>query len=399
MRIESPRYTECFGSVRINDVQQVLELDSGRAKELPPQENIAVQKIEGDVIKDFEEKMAIIIPTKDEKLKLFEGVISGVPHECLIIVVSNSQRKRIDRFRMEKDALNQFCHFTRREALIIHQKDPILARALAEAGYTDILGEDELIRDGKAEGMLAAIFIAMVAKKDFVGFIDADNYFPGAVWEYARCYATGFSMAKSPYSMVRVLWRYKPKISAGMFFRKWGRVSEITNRCMNSLISNKTGFETEIIKTGNAGEHAMSLRLAEILTYASGYAVEPQELISISEGFGGVLPMAHPTAAKHGVEIFQTETRNPHLHEEKGGKHLLVEMLLPSLGSIYHSPLCEEETKQLIINELLQQNAIQPNEEPPKPRLITPLRAINLKRFTKVMAEHMKSYSALEKEE
>jgi mannosyl-3-phosphoglycerate synthase len=399
MRIESPRYTERFGSVRINDVQQVLELDSGRAKELPTQENIAVQKIEEDVIKDFEEKMAIVIPTKNEKLKLFEGVVSGVPHECLIIVVSNSQRKRIDRFRMEKDALNQFCHFTRREALIIHQKDPILARALADAGYTDILGEDELIRDGKAEGMVAAMLIAMAAKKDFVGFIDADNYFPGAVWEYARCYATGFSMAKSPYSMVRVLWRYKPKISAGMFFKRWGRVSETTNKCINSLISNKTGFETEIIKTGNAGEHAMSLRLAEILTYASGYAVEPQELISIFEGFGGVLPLAHPTAAKHGVEIFQAKTRNPHLHEEKGGKHLLVEMLLPGLGSIYHSPLCEKETKRLIRDELLQQVAIQPDEEPPKPRLIPPLRTINLKKFTAVMAEHMHSYSALEEEE
>ncbi|MFW6105270.1 MAG: mannosyl-3-phosphoglycerate synthase [Chloroflexota bacterium] len=399
MRIESPRYTERFGAVRINDVQQVLELDSGRAKELPPQENIAVQKIEEDVIKDFEEKMAIVIPTKNEKLKLFEGVVSGVPHECLIIVVSNSQRKRIDRFKMEKDALNQFCHFTRRDALIIHQKDPMLGRALLDAGYHDILGEDGLIRNGKAEGMIAAMLIAMAAKKDFVGFIDADNYFPGAVWEYSRCYATGFSMAKSLYSMVRVLWRYKPKLSAGMFFKRWGRVSEITNRCMNSLISNKTGFETEIIKTGNAGEHAMSLRLAEILTYASGYAVEPQELISIFEGFGGVLPMAHPTAAKHGVEIFQTETRNPHLHEEKGGWHLQVEMLLPGLGSIYHSPLCEEATRQLIIDELLQQNAIQPDEEPAKPRLITPLRAINLNKFTEVIAEHMKSYSVLEEEE
>jgi mannosyl-3-phosphoglycerate synthase len=399
MRIESPRYTECLGSVRINDVQQVLELDSGRAEELPPRENIAVQKIEEDVIKDLEEKMAIVIPTKDEKLKLFEGVVSGVPHECLIIVVSNSQRRRVDQFKMEKEALNQFCHFTRREALIIHQKDPILARALADAGYTDILGEDDLIRDGKAEGMLAAIFIAMAAKKDFVGFIDADNYFPGAVWEYARCYATGFSMAKSPYSMVRVLWRYKPKISAGMFFKRWGRVSEITNKCMNSLISNKTGFETEIIKTGNAGEHAMSLRLAEILTYASGYAVEPQELISIFEEFAGVLPMANPATAKHGVEIFQTETRNPHLHEERGGRHLLVEMLLPGLGSIYHSALCEKETKQLIINELLQQNVLQPDEEPPKPRLITPMRAINLKKFTEVIAEDMKSYSALEEAE
>jgi len=293
MRIESPRYTERVGSVRINDVQKVLELDSGRAKELPREEKIAVQKTEEDTIKDLEEKMAIIIPTKDEKLKLFEGVISGVPHECLIIVVSNSQRKRVDRFRMERDTLSQFCHFTRRQALIIHQKDPILAEALREAGYTELLGEDGQIRDGKAEGMMIAMLIAMIAKKDYVGFIDADNYFPGAVWEYVRCYASGFSMAKSPYVMVRILWRYKPKISTGIYFKKWGRVSEITNRCINSLISTKTGFETEIIKTGNAGEHAMSLGLAKILPYASSYAVEPQELVSIFEGFGGVLPMAH----------------------------------------------------------------------------------------------------------
>jgi mannosyl-3-phosphoglycerate synthase len=86
MRIGNPRYAECLGSVRINDVQQVLELDSGRVKELPLRENTTVQKIEEEVIRDFEERMAIIIPTKNEKLKLFEGVISGVPHECLIIV-------------------------------------------------------------------------------------------------------------------------------------------------------------------------------------------------------------------------------------------------------------------------------------------------------------------------
>jgi mannosyl-3-phosphoglycerate synthase len=165
------------------------------------------------------------------------------------------------------------------------------------------------------------------------------------------------------------------------------------------LIAHKTGFETGIIKTGNAGEHAMSLKLAEILTYASGYAVEPQELISIFERFGGVSAMANPTAIKHGVEIFQTETRNPHLHEERGGQHLLVEMLLPSLGSIYHSSLCGEETKRLIVDELLQQNAIHPDEEPPKPRLIAPLQTINMKRFTSVMTEHMNSYSTLEQEE
>jgi len=393
MRVESPRYTERFGSVRINDVQSVLELDSGRAKEIPSEENIAALKVEEDIIKDYEEKMAIVIPTKDEKLKLFEGVISGVPHECLLIVVSNSQRKRVNRFQMEEDTLNQFCHFTRRQALIIHQKDPILAQALGEAGYDDLLDENGQVRNGKAEAMIAGMLMAMAAKKDYVGFIDADNYFPGAVWEYVKCYAAGLSMSESPYAIVRILWRYKPKVSLGMYFKKRGRVSEITNKCMNSLISVKTGFETEIIKTGNAGEHAMCLRLAKMLSYASGYAVEPQELVSIFEEFGGVLPMAHGKAAQHGVDIFQIETRNPHLHEEKGTQHL-QEMLLPGLGTIYHSPLCEEETKQVILDELLQQYVIVPDEEPPKPRIYPPLKRVNLQKFSEIMEGYMGSYSA-----
>ncbi|MFC1917194.1 mannosyl-3-phosphoglycerate synthase [Chloroflexota bacterium] len=396
MRIENTRYTERFGSVRINEVQKVLELDSGRAKDLPAEENIAALTISEDIIKDFEEKMAIVIPTKDEKLKLFEGVISGVPHECLIVVVSNSQQKRVDRFRMEQDSLSQFCHFTRRQAYIIHQKDPLLAQALSESGYPDLLGDDGLVRNGKAEGMVAAMVMSMSLKKEYVGFIDADNYFPGAVWEYVRCFASGFSMAKSPYAMVRILWRYKPKVAAGLFFRKYGRVSEITNRCMNSLISSKTGFETEIIKTGNAGEHAMSLKLAEMLPYASGYAVEPYELVSIFEGFGGVLTTAQPNAAKQGIEIFQIETRNPHLHEEKGGKHVLAEMLLPGLASIYHSPLCENYTKKLIINELHLQNALKVGGKVPKPRISAPLRKVDLKKFGEIMGERLESYSARE---
>lgn len=71
--------------------------------------------------------------------------------------------------------------------------------------------------------------------------------------------------------MVRILWRYKPKIhEQGLYFKRWGRVSEITNRCLNSLISFVSGFETDVIKTGNAGEHAMSLSLAESIPYASG---------------------------------------------------------------------------------------------------------------------------------
>ncbi len=396
MRIERQRYTERFGSVRINDVQKVLELDSGRKVDLPLKEAIAVSKVEEAVIKDFEEKMAIIIPIKNEKLKLFEGVISGVPHDCLIIVVSNSERKQVDRFRMERDTLSQFCHFTQRQALIIHQKDQILAEALAQADYADMLDKDGKVKDGKSEGMIIGMLMAALSQKKYIGFVDADNYFPGAVWEYIKSYAAGFSMAKSPYAMVRILWRYKPKMSGEVYFNKWGRVSETTNKCLNSLISIKSGFETDIVKTGNAGEHAMSMKLAQILPYASGYAVEPQELISIFEEFGGALPMTYQTAAKHGVEIFQIESRNPHFHEEKGLFHL-QDMLLQGLASIYHSPLCEPQTKQRIIKELLAQEALKPGEKPVKPHINSAPSKEKIRNFAKFMADRLDSYSALEK--
>ena len=395
MRIESLRYTERFGSVRINDLQRVLELDSGKKCETPRKEEIAVHKIEDEVIKDIEGRMAIVIPIKDEKLKLFEGVVSGIPHDCLIIVVSNSQRRRVDRFRMERDTLAQFCHFSQRQALIVHQKDPQLAQGLAQAGYADMLDEKGVVRDGKSEGMVIGILLAMLNKKEYVAFIDSDNYIPGAVWEYVKIYAAGFSLAQSPYAMVRVLWHYKPKISRGMYFRKWGRVSEITNKYMNALISEKTGFETEIIKTANAGEHAMTIKLAEILPYASGFAVEPQELISIFEGFGGILPTTHQAAAKQGIEIFQIETRNPHLHEDRGRMHLR-RMLLPGLSAIYHSALCSPRLKQEVLKGLIDQGGLQPGEEVPRPRFALPPKKADVQSFANFMKEHLQTYSVLE---
>ena len=395
MRLESLRYTERFGSVRINDLQKVLELDSGKKSDTPRKEEIAVHKIEDEVIKDIEGKMAIIILIKDEKLKLFEGVISGIPHDCLIMVVSNSQRKRVDRFRMERDTLAQFCHFTQRRALIVHQKDDCLAQGLAQAGYSDMLDEKGMVRDGKSEGMIIGILLAMLHKKEYVAFIDSDNYIPGAVWEYVKIYAAGFSLARSPYAMVRVLWHYKPKVSREMYFKKWGRVSEVTNKYLNNLLSDKTGFETDIIKTANAGEHAMTMKLAEILPYASGFAAEPQELISIFEGYGGILPAVNPAAAKQGVEIFQIETRNPHLHEERNKIHLR-QMILPVLSVIYYSALCNSEIKQQISEELIEQGALHPEGEIPRPHLICPPKKADVQRFASFMKEHLQTYSVLE---
>ena len=163
MFIESPRYTERFGSVRMNHVQKVVALDSGVKSELPSHGAMGVIKIDEETIKHFEDRMAIVIPVKEEKLKLFEGVVSGVPHDCLVIVVSNSQIEKVDRFRMEGDALAQLCRFTSRQALIAHQKDPAIAEAAMEAGYNDLLGEDGLVRNGKSEAMVIGLLLVAVS--------------------------------------------------------------------------------------------------------------------------------------------------------------------------------------------------------------------------------------------
>ncbi len=394
MFIESPRYTERFGSVRMSHVQRVIALDSGMKRIPRSRGTIGVRQIDEETIRHFEDRMAIVIPTKDEKLRLLEGVISGVPHDCLVIVVSNSQRERVDRFRMEGDIIDQLCRFTLRQALIIHQKDPAIAKAAVEADYNDLLDEDGLVRNGKGEAMIIGLLVAKAAGKEYVGFIDADNYFPGSVLEYVRNYAAGFSLAQSPYSMVRILWRYKPKISAGLYFRKWGRISEITNKYLNSLISTKTGFETEVVTTANAGEHALSMQLAEILPFASGYAVESQELISLFENFGGILPTKESKVIDQGIDILQIETRNPHLHEERGNQHL-NEILLSSLSTIYHSPLCDKKVKQAILGELAEQGILNDGESPSPVHINSPLNKVKVNKFVNVIRRDIDKYHVL----
>ncbi len=393
MRLETFRYTERFGSVIMRDVQKVLELDSGWKKENKLHETFAARKVEERKIKDIEDKMAIIIPTRDEKLRLFEGVVSGVPHECLKIVISNSERRQFDRFAMEKETLKQYCQFTKNQAYILHQKDPHIGESLQAAGYTDILDDNGIVRDGKAEGMILGIFLAKLFGKKYIGFIDADNYFPATVLEYIRAYSAALSMARMPYAMVRILWHYKPKIlGEGLYFKKWGRVSQITNKCMNSMISVNTGFETDVIKTGNAGEHAMSLNLAEVIPYASGFAIEPQELVSVFEHYGGVHAVSAGENASEGIEIFQIESRNPHLHEDKGEEHL-HEMVLDGLGSIYHSPLCAKETKRLILDQLRRRNILNDEQVPPAPKLISPPSTADFAKFREIVENHLGSYS------
>src|SRR3712207_2881099 len=385
MKLDLPRYTERFGATSLHGVQRVYELDSGFDDGRPVSESVV--NIGNNQIVDIERRMAIVIPTKGERLRLLEGVLSGIPHDCLTIIISNSPRQPVDRYKLEKEALQQFNRFVGRNAFILHQRDPVLSEVLKDVGYDSLLAPDGTVRTGKAEGMVIGMLLAKMAGKEYVGFIDADNYVPGAVNEYVKIFASGIAMSQTPYTMVRISWIYKPKISeTGLYFSKWGRVSETTNQHLNSLISYYTGFETEVMRTGNSGEHCMSLKLAELLTYSSGYAIEPYEIVNILEEFGGIIPTVNQEAMDKGVEIMQVETRNPHFHEDKGEDHL-KEMVVGSLGSLYHSKLCPPKVREKILEVLRSKNMLEENQEAPVPHKIEPFKEIDVRQFAKVLSK------------
>jgi len=383
MKLEFPKEIERFGAIRFGGLQKIFELDSGgKTNGKSTRSASAIMNVTSDALSEIESQMAIVVPVRNERLKLIEGVLCGIPHPCLIIVVSNSPRSPIDRFRMEEDALRDFCIFVSKDALIAHQKDPLIGKAFRETGYTNILNDQGEVYDGKAEGMIIGTVLAWLAGKKYVGFVDADNYFPGAVEEYVRVYAAIFALSRSPYTMARIAWHSKPKIvESKLFFRKWGRTSSQTNALLNRLLAHYTGFETEIIKTGNAGEHAMSMDLATSIDYSSGYSIEPYHIVNLIERFGGIVDGTDPDMMKKSVEVYQVESRNPHLHEAGDETHI-EEMYYLAMQILYHSPICPEELKTEIHQEMKQKGFLGNGNPPAKPRYFPPLQTIDRSAFT-----------------
>lgn len=386
MKIDFPRYSERVGAVSIHGVQRIYEIDSGKSKGFHSSHR-TVRKFDYDEISNILHGLAIVIPVKNEKLKLLEGVLCGIPNECLVIIVSNSSRNPIDRFAMEAESIRQLVRFMDKRIVIVHQQDLGLAETLKKIGYNSILDREGIVRAGKAEGMIIGMLIAKMYHKDYVGFIDGDNYVPGAVNEYVKIFAAGFGMSSTPYCNVRLSWVFKPKVkNNSLQFSKWGRVSEVTNKSLNGLLASMTGFETDIIKTANAGEHALSMPLAERLHYSTGYSIETREFIDVFEKFGGLLPCEFPEVMEKGIEIFQIETRNPHFHEDKGAAHL-NEMLEASLSSIQESRLCPGELRKNTLEQIKHLSQSKRSNYKGKQHIIEPFNTIDILEFEKILRE------------
>lgn len=382
MRIEIPRECERVGAVQIYGLQKVYELDGGAdfGYEEDSKRDV-IRRISSEALYERQKDMAIVVPVKNERLKLIEGVLVGIPHACQIIVVSNSPRGSVDRFQIEKEAITNFCKFTNKRVLVVHQKDPAVAKAIELAGYTELLGEDGLVNSGKAEGMIMGTLIAKLLGSKYIGFVDSDNYFPGAVHEYVQEYAAGFEMFDTERTFVRISWNSKPKVMENsLFFAKWGRSSVHSNRALNRLLTHFSGYETEVVKTGNAGEHALTMDLALNIEYAAGYAVETHHFVNLIEMWGGILPPKDTEEMRHKATICQIESRNPHLHESKGDEHV-EDMIDASLSVVFHSPLCPELLRQEIADERMQRLKLDQPQGPAPVRSYSNLSNMKLDSF------------------
>jgi mannosyl-3-phosphoglycerate synthase len=380
MRLERPHRTERFGAVRIHELQRVVELDSGYEDEPVSLAKTSV-KVSPESIRDIQQDMVIVVPCMNETRRVIEGVLSGIPHGCLIVLVSNSVRQPVDRYEIEAQTVEQFCQLAERPAITVHQRDPGLAAAMKAAGGADVIDDTGLVRAGKGEAMLVGLALASLTGRHYLGYIDADNFVPGAVNEYCKAYAAGLHLADSPYAMVRISWHSKPKLRDGrLFFSRRGRTSELTNQFLNQLIGEYCGFGTEVVATGNAGEHAFTLDLGLKLRLASGFAVEPFEYLDLFEQFGGVLDSPHPAVMERSVSVSQVETRNPHFHDDKGDHHVR-DMRVQALNVLYHSDVCLPSVRADILDYLVTQGELAPGEEPPRERIYPPVGSMALDRL------------------
>jgi len=388
MRLLRPIALERFGAVSIYGIQKTYQIDTPSISVCGKFDNNQMYLLTHEKLEEILKQFAIVVSVKNERLKLVEGTLSAIPSNCYAIIVSNSSRAPVNRYKMEYDMVKQFCDFVPLDTIMVHQRDPGLSELMKKCGFEVILDKNGLIRNGKAEGMLLGVLLAWAKGKKYIGFVDSDNYVPGAVYEYIKNFAAGIAMAKSLYVNVRISWIYKPKYIEGeVYFKRLGRISKRGNYFLNLMISGYSGFETEIIRTANAGDHALTIELARLLQFSHGFSIEPYQLINMFEQFSGVLPPTNENVMSKGIEIYQIETRNPHFHEDKGENHI-NEMYRDLFSVIYHSPLCPEFVKNIVLDEYKEKGL---GKHPPKPIIYPALSEFDINIFRKHYKKKVKS--------
>lgn len=363
MYINYPARFEIFGAVKIYELVKIHSLFAYGFESKP-----GVLGLSG--FRDLEDvaySTVFVIPVRDEEPLSLEGVLKAIPCQSPVIIISNSSMHPLNMYKIEVDIAKIVYKTTGRTVLVVHQKDKVVAEKLRDV-LPEILDEESLVRNGKGEGILIGTVLADGLKARNVAFLDADNYVPSVALEYALIFYTVLGSSESKYRMARISWGHKAWSTAeDFYFRRFGRVSAVVNTVFNRVLSYKRRVETDIIKTSNSGEHAMSMEFAREIEYGSGFSVETQELISILEKCYVDLEKGHCPALPENIEIYQVESLSPHIHAEKGEAHV-AGMILESLSTIYHSRLPDERGKKYILDTMRDMGFVEEPIQLPKYR-------------------------------
>ena len=102
MRLADSFRSERFGAVRIHELQRVIELDSGAVSDAGRARPSGGSRVVlPEALRAVESQMVIVVPCMNETRSVIEGVLSGIPHDCLIVLVSNSDKLPVDRYESE----------------------------------------------------------------------------------------------------------------------------------------------------------------------------------------------------------------------------------------------------------------------------------------------------------
>src|SRR5689334_12163262 len=105
MRLQrSPGFAQ-FGNVRIHELQRVIELEANPWSSPQDQDDCSLSAEE---MARATSQLVIVVCCMNEDISITEGVLSGIPHACLVILVSNSDRFPVDNYQAEVDMLRQF---------------------------------------------------------------------------------------------------------------------------------------------------------------------------------------------------------------------------------------------------------------------------------------------------
>jgi mannosyl-3-phosphoglycerate synthase len=95
-------------------------------------------------------------------------------------------------------------------------------------------------------------------------------------------------------------------------------------------------------------------------------------MINILEQFGGIEACPVPEVMQKCIEVYQVESRNPHLHEVGDKEHIDL-MRYQAMQVIYHSPICPEPLKRRIKREALAKGYVEKGGNLARPNYFPPL--------------------------